>query len=251
MYVQIFYMSERTISGYTRAALSYENGIVGLCDCGRFAALQCGRCSSSLCDEHARVLPATPLGVSANAAGRYAVAIRTGGEPHCEDCRADLGSAALADALIAPRAPLPDHWLDRAIALADDDSRSAQEKLYDAALPDSLAPARVVEEFLRRMQRPPRERVPVTRPRLLRAPRYASGWSVDCRRTEYTASTGDRYPLPCLIAVDGRLLGPPLRDGDRQGAAWRAVPDRDVDLPRLVTGAARLLVLSSVPAAAR
>lgn len=199
-----------------------------------------------LCDEHSRTLPPSPTGVSPNALGRYEVAIRIAGGPHCEPCRADLGNHALALANNAPRAPLPDHWLDRAIALSGDQTRSEEEKLQDADLPASLTATDVAQEFLRRIERPPHERVPVSPPKLMRSPDFAEGWSVDCRRTQYTAGgAGKRYPLPCLISVAGELLGPALEEGDRHGETWWIVPESDIELPRLVTGVAQILVLSA------
>lgn len=199
-----------------------------------------------LCDTHARTLPPAPEGVSADAIGRFEIAIRTGG-PQCEPCRADRGSAALAQAISAPRTALPEHWLDRAIALRGDDTRSDAEKLEDADLPPSLTAKEVAQEFLRRIGQQPIERVPISPPSMLRTPEFVEGWSVDCRRTEYTAGGGDgaRYPLPCLISTEGELLGPALEDGDRHGQTWWVVPESDIELARLVKGVAQLLELSA------
>ncbi len=199
-----------------------------------------------LCDTHSRLLPDPPEGVSPDALSRFEIAIRAGG-PYCESCRADIGSYALAQATSRPRAQLPEHWLDRAMALNGDQTRSDLEKLEDADLPPTLTPRDVAAEFLRRIGQQPHERVPITPPKLMRAPEYVEGWSVDCRRTEYTAAGGPsaRYSLPCLISTEGELLGPALEEGDRHGQTWWIVPESDIELPRLVTGVARLLLLSA------
>jgi len=192
-----------------------------------------------------RILPPAPEGISADALGRFELAIRTGG-PQCEPCRAEVGSQAVAQAISAPRAPLPEHWLDRALALHSDQTRSPAEKLQDADLPASLAPKDVAQEFLRRVEHQPQERVPISPPKMMRTPDFVEGWSVDCRRTQYTAAgaEGARYSLPCLISTEGELLGPALEEGDRHGQTWWIVPDADIELARLVTGVAQLLLLS-------
>ncbi|HEV2784834.1 MAG TPA: hypothetical protein VGV67_00485 [Solirubrobacteraceae bacterium] len=226
--------------------MSYGNGNVGVCSCGQTAVDACPRCGRMVCDTHSRLLPDPPEGISPDALSRYEIAIRGGG-PLCESCRADIGSQALAQAINAPRAPLPEHWLDRAIALSGDQTRSELEKIEDAALPSGLTASEVAAEFLRRIGRTPQERVPISPPSFLRSPEYVEGWSVDCRRTEYTAATGTgrvRYRLPCLISTTGELLGPALEEGDRHGQTWWVVPETDIELSRLVTGVAQLLLLS-------
>jgi hypothetical protein len=199
-----------------------------------------------VCDTHSRMLPDAPEGISPDALSRFEIAIRAGG-PYCEACRADIGSYALAQAINAPRAPLPEHWLDRAIALNGDQTRSELEKLEDADLPATLTPKDVAQEFLRRIGQQPSERVPISPPTLMRSPEFVQGWSVDCRRTEYTAAGGPsaRYPLPCLISTEGELLGPALEEGERHGQTWWVVPDSDIELERLVRGVAQLLLLSA------
>jgi len=225
--------------------VSYGNGSVGHCACGQLAIASCQRCGKTLCDTHASELPPTPTGVSADALGHWILAVRATNGAHCRSCRAEIGNHALQQVYDAPRAPLPNHWLDRAIALSSDHSRSEDEKVADAGLPQSLTPAEVAREFLGRIERQPVEQVPVGPISRLRGPDYVSGWSVDCRRTEYaSAGGGARYPLPCLISVDGELLGPLLEEGQR-GEAWWVVPDADIELPRLVTAVAQILVLSA------
>ena len=226
--------------------MSYSNGSVGTCACGRLAIASCNRCGRTLCDEHSRTLPPAPKGISANALGRYELAIRLADGPHCEGCRADIGNYALEQVHNAPRAPLPSHWLDRAIALSGDQSRSEAEKVHDADLPPTLTAKDAEAEFLRRIERPAQERVPVSPPSIMRNPEYRQGWSVDCRRTEYTVTGpgAGRYPLPCLVSTDGDILGPALED-DKPGQTWWIVPESEIDLPRLVTGLAQLLVLSA------
>jgi hypothetical protein len=206
----------------------------------------CRRCKSMLCDKHVRLLPQTPAGVSPDAQSRFEIAIRAGG-PYCEACRGEIGSNALAQAINAPRTQLPEHWLDRAIALNGDTTRSELEKVEDADLPASLTAKEVAAEFLRRIGRQPHERVPISPPSVMRAPEFVEGWSVDCRRTEYTTSGGPqaRYSLPCLISTEGELLGPALEDGGRQGQTWWIVPDSDIELSRLVKAVAQLLLLSA------
>ncbi|MFP5362614.1 MAG: hypothetical protein ACLGI5_07780 [Thermoleophilia bacterium] len=226
--------------------MSYSNGNVGVCACGQMAVDSCHRCAAMICDTHARLLPDAPAGISPDALSRYEIAIRAGG-PYCESCRADIGSYALAEATNVPRAQLPEHWLDRAMALSSDQTRSDLEKVEDANLPRTLTPKEVAAEFLRRIGQPPHERVPISPPSLMRAPEFVAGWSVDCRRTEYAAAGGPqaRYPLPCLISTEGELLGPALEEGDRHGQTWWIVPDSDIELSRLVTGVAQLLLLSA------
>ncbi|HEX8156065.1 MAG TPA: hypothetical protein VF526_01660 [Solirubrobacteraceae bacterium] len=198
---------------------------------------------------HASEMPATPSGISNDAAGQFMLAVRSTNGVHCEPCRSEIGHHALRRVLSAPRAALPDHWLDRAIALSSDHTRSEAEKLDDAALPASLTASEVAREFLRRIEKEPRERVPVGPSSWLRPPDYVSGWTVNCRRTEYTAGGDDddakRYRLPCLISVEGELFGPMLEQGDRKGAMWRVVPESDIELPRLVIGVAHILVLAA------
>lgn len=226
--------------------MSYSNGSVGTCACGQLAIASCNRCGCKLCDEHARSLPAPPSGVSANALGRFELAVRLAPGPHCEPCRAELGNYALAQETNAPRADLPGHWLDRAIALSGDQTRSELEKQEDADLPASLTANDVAREFVRRIDRQPQERVPVSEPKLMRNPEYAEGWSVDCRRTEYTVSGpgAGRYRLPCLVSVRGDLLGPALEEGNRPGQTWWIVPESEIELPMLVRSVAQLLVLA-------
>jgi hypothetical protein len=210
------------------------------------AMASCGRCGRPICDIHANTLPESPSGVSADAAGQFGVAVRTPSEPTCESCRAEIGAYALHHAVGQPRQQLPSHWLDRAIALSSDNSRSDLEKIEDAALPMSLSPTEVAREFLRRIEQPPMERVPITESTVLRKPEYVDGWGVDCRRTEYKAlGSGERYRLPCLISVHGELLGPILEDGERASQTWWIVDDSDIDLARLVSGVANILMLSA------
>jgi hypothetical protein len=184
--------------------------------------------------------------MSANALSRYELAIRLADGPHCEGCRADIGNRALEQINNAPRAPLPEHWLDRAIALSGDQTRSEEEKLQAADLPGSLTAKDVAAEFLRRIERPAVEQVPVTPPSIMRNPDYREGWSVECRRTQYTVSGpgAGRYRLPCLVSVDGDLLGPAL-ENDKPGPTWWIVPETEIELPLLVTSVAQLLVLSA------
>jgi hypothetical protein len=227
--------------------MTYSNGNVGFCACGQMSVATCSRCNTPICDVHANELPETPSGISADAAGQYTVAIRATSGPTCESCRAEIGQLALSRVLSAPRAPLPSHWLDRAIALSSDRSRSDLEKAEDAQLPASLTSTQVAAEFLRRIQQPPCERVPITASTLLRAPEYVEGWTVDCRRTEYTSpgAAPGRYRLPCLISVHGELLGPALEDGQKASATWWIVPEDDIDLRRLVSSVANILMLSA------
>jgi hypothetical protein len=226
--------------------MSYSNGSVGVCECGRMAVASCSRCGRPICDIHATSLPDPPSGISADAAGQFGVAVRTPSEPTCESCRAEIGAYALHHAVGQPRQKLPDHWLDRAIALSSDHSRSDLEKVEDADLPSSLTPAEVAREFLRRIEQSPVERVPITESTVLRKPEYVEGWSVDCRRTQYKAlGSGARYPLPCLISVHGELLGPILEESEHASQTWWIVEDSDIDLQRLVGAVANILLLSA------
>ncbi len=105
----------------------------------------------------------------------------------------------------------------------------------------------VAAEILRRIERPAQERVPVSPPSIMRNPEYREGWTVNCRRTQYTVTGhgAGRYPLPCLVSTHGDLLGPALEEGDKPGQTWWIVPESEIDLPRLVTSVAQLLVLSA------
>lgn len=226
--------------------MSYANGSVGFCACGQMAVASCSRCNKAICDVHANAMPATPEGISPDAAGQFAVAVRTAAGPTCEACRAEIGQHALHQAVAAPRAQLPAHWLDRAIALSSDSSRSDLEKLEDAQLPSTLTPTEVAAEFLRRMEQPPRERVPISASTILRKPEYVDGWTVDCRRTEYIAAgEGRRYRLPCLISIHGELLGPVLEEDQHASATWWIVEETDIELQRLVGSVANILMLSA------
>jgi hypothetical protein len=232
--------------GIDSAGMNYANGSAGSCACGRPAIASCSRCNKAICDIHANTLPETPAGISPDAAGQFGVAVRTPSAPTCEACRAEIGQYALHEAVSAPRMQLPTHWLDRAIALSSDTSRSDLEKLEDADLPSSLTPKGVAEEFLRRVEQPPVERVPISESTVLRKPEYVDGWTVDCRRTEYTAlGSGARYRLPCMISVHGELLGPIIDDGKHASATWWIVEESDIELQRLVSAVANILMLSA------
>jgi hypothetical protein len=210
------------------------------------AVASCGRCGKPVCEVHGNELPETPSGISQDAAGSFTVAIRTPLEPTCQACRAEIGHYAVHHAVTQRRAPLPAHWLDRAIALSSDSSRSDLEKAEDADLPSSLTPKDVAEEFLRRMEQQPRERVPISESTVLRKPEYVEGWTVDCRRTEYIAvGAGARYKLPCMISVHGELLGPILEDNQHASATWWIVDTSDIELARLVAAVANILMLSA------
>ncbi|MGI8730056.1 MAG: hypothetical protein ACR2LK_08730 [Solirubrobacteraceae bacterium] len=230
------------------------NGSLGTCSCGYIAVARCQMCNALLCDEHATKLPEPPAGVSENAIIKFAGAVRLVGGQACESCRAERGRRAISEALTAPRQELPVHWLDRAITLSSDMTRSKQERNFDGQLPASLTAQEIAAEFLRRIAgKDPRESVAVTDSTILRRPEYAYGWRVECRRTEYTHSwpggTTQRYPLPMLISVSGELLGPVLEDGETQSATWYIVPEADVDLERFVSAIAGLLILSPFDAA--
>lgn len=241
-----------SLAGVTRAVavlrldtMSQTNGSVGVCGCGQMAIASCGRCNKPVCDVHATELPATPDGISPDAAGRYTAAVRSAPAGTCASCRAEIGQYALHETVTAPRSPLPAHWLDRAIALSSDMSRSDLEKAEDADLPASLTPTDVAKEFLRRMEQKPKENVPITEATVLRKSEYVEGWTVDCRRTEYAAPGGGRHHLPCLISVRGELLGPALDEDQKASGTWWIVQDSDVDLQRLVMGVANILILSA------
>ncbi len=224
-------------------------GSLGICDCGHIAVARCEGCGVLLCDAHATHLPEPPPGVSENAVIQFAGAVRLMGGHACISCRADRGRRAICDAIGAPRQALPNHWLDRAIALSSDATRSAEERIFDGKLPATLTASEVAAEFLRRMDgKTPHESVAVTESTWLHKPGFAHGWRVECRRTEYThrwpGGATERYPLPLLISVSGELLGPVLDDDETRSATWYIVPEDDVDLPRLVAAAAGLLILS-------
>lgn len=226
-------------------------GSLGICDCGYIAVARCDRCGTLLCETHATELPESPERLSKNAQIKFAGAVRLMGGHACVSCRAERGRRAISDAISAPRAQLPTHWLDRAVALANDQTRSAEERIFDGQLPATLTAAGVAAEFLSRMNhegKAPRESVAVTESTWLHKPDFAYGWKVECRKTEYThrwpGGATERFPLPLLISVSGELLGPILENGDTPSATWYVVPESDVDLQRLVAGVAGLLILS-------
>lgn len=201
-----------------------------------------------LCERHAAELPEPPPGISENAQIKFAGAIRLMGGHACVSCRAERGRTAISQAITAPRQQLPDHWLDRAMALNNDQTRSEEERSFDGQLPPELTAAEVAREFLRRIGKDPVESVAVTESTLLHRPEYAYGWKVECRRTDYEhrwpGGASERYPLPLMIAVSGELLGPVLLDDGSQSATWYVVPESDVDLRKMVAGVAELLILS-------
>ncbi len=223
-------------------------GSLGICHCGYIAVARCEACGALLCDTHATELPEAPEGLSENATINFAGAVRLMGGHACVSCRAEQGRKAISEAIGAPRAPLPDHWLDRAIALHNDQTRSEEERKFDGQLPPELTAGEVAAEFLRRVGKEPRESVAVTESTWLHRPDYAFGWRVECRRTQYLhrwpGGATERYPLPLLISVAGELLGPLLEEDETQSACWYIVPESDVDLRRLVDGVAGLLILS-------
>ena len=223
-------------------------GSLGICNCGYIAVARCEGCGVLLCDTHATELPQPPDGISENAMIKFAGAVRLMGGHACVSCRAERGQRAIAEAIGAPRAPLPDHWLDKAIALRSDQTRSVEERNFDGQLPSSLTANEVAREFLQRIGKEPRESVAVTESTWLHKPDFAWGWRIECRRTEYLhrwpGGATERYPLPLLISVAGELLGPLLEEDDTQSACWFLIPDSDIDLPRMVAGVAELLILS-------
>ncbi len=232
----------------------------GICRCGEEAVATCQRCGRPLCDAHARTLPPPPEGISEYAMGRFGIAVRLVDGACCEACRAEQGHLAVALTEQSPRKPLPEHWLDRALVLCKDPTRSDEEKAAQLRLPDSLTPSQVVAEFLRRIDAGPASRVQVDPGGWLRRPDYAYGWKVvECRRTEYTqwwpetwfdgpqrSGRSVRFALPALISTDGQLLGPALDAGESPGTSWLAVPESDIDLERLVFGVARVILLSAM-----
>ena len=202
-----------------------------------------------LCESHASEIPQAPDGLSENAQIKFAGAVRLMGGDACVNCRAERGRRAISQAISEPRTPLPAHWLDRAVALATDQTRSEQERSFDGQLPPGLTASEVAAEFLRRMTgKEPKESVAVTPSTWLHRPDYAYGWKVErCRRTDYThhwpGGASERYPLPLMISVVGELLGPVLEDNNEQSAQWFIVPESDVDVDRMVAAIASLLTL--------
>jgi hypothetical protein len=227
-----------------------NHGSLGVCSCGYIAIARCGGCGLLLCETHAAQLPEPPPGLSENALIQFAGAIRLMGGEACVNCRAERGRRAISQAITAPRQALPNHWLDRAVALSTDQTRSEEERIFDGQLPVTLTANEVAAEFLRRMDgKEPRESVAVTESTWMHKPDFAWGWKVEqCRKTEYThhwpEGPTERYPLPLMISVAGEILGPILEDGDGQSAQWYLVPEADVDLERFVAGIAGLLILS-------
>lgn len=201
-----------------------------------------------LCEAHAAKLPEPPAGLSEHALIKFAGAVRLMGGQACESCRAARGRRAISEALTATRPALPDHWLDRAIALSSDQTRSQEQRNLEGRLPPTLTAAQVAAEFLRRIDKQPRESVAVTQSTVLHRPTYAYGWKVECRRTQYTHhwpdGTTERYSLPLLISLTGELLGPALEPYGTQSATWYIVPESDVDLQRMAGSVAGLLILS-------
>jgi len=230
--------------------VSTSTDYVGFCACGCIATESCKACGTPLCDEHTRAIPETPTGVSVYAQIRYASAVLLVGGVECESCRAETGRIVLQQALNAPLEPLPDHWLDRAIALRSDQTRNEQEKQTDGQLPSHLTASEIVGEFLRRIDKPPHERAQVREARLFRRPEFARGWKVHCGRATYTQQypdgTRESHPLPVLVTPDADLLGPPecADDQNLKAATWEPVYESDIDLQMLVSGVVSILLLS-------
>ena len=223
-------------------------GSLGICSCGYIAVARCEGCGTLLCDTHATELPEAPPGLSENAMIKFAGAVRLMGGHACVNCREERGRRAISQAISAPRQSLPEHWLDRAIALQSDQTRSEEERNFDGQLPPTLTAGEVAAEFLRRMGKEPREYVAVTESTWMHRPEVAYGWRVECRRTEYLhrwpGGATERYPLPLLISQAGELLGPVAEEDETQSATWFIVPEADIDLKRMVAGVAELLILS-------
>ncbi|MGH2839838.1 MAG: hypothetical protein ACRDKY_03310 [Solirubrobacteraceae bacterium] len=223
---------------------------VGFCACGCIAGASCKACGAPLCEEHSRTYPQTPSGVSEFAAMQYARAVRLVGGVECESCRAEKGRLALQQALNTPSDPLPDHWLDRAIALRTDQTRNEEEKRVDGELPVSLTAADVVDEFLRRIDKEPHERAQVLEGTVFRKPEFARGWKIHCLRNEYTQQYPDgssaRHPLPVLVTPEAELLGPPtgVDEQNLMASTWEPVYETEIDLGLFVSGVANILVLS-------
>lgn len=223
-------------------------GSLGICNCGYIAVARCESCGTLLCETHAAKLPDAPPGISENAQIKFAGAVRLMGGQACEACRAERGRRAVSAALTAPRQQLPDHWLDRAIALSSDQTRSEEERIFDGQLPPTLTATEVGAEFLRRIGKEPKESVAVTESTIFTKAEYAWGWKVDCRRTEYThqwpGGATERYPLPLMISIVGELLGPAAEDDQTQSSTWYIVPESDIDLQRMVASVAGLLIIA-------
>jgi len=223
---------------------------VGFCACDCIATASCKACGTPLCDEHARTYPQTPTGVSEYAAIQFASAVRLVGGVECESCRAETGRLVLQEALSAPPEPLPDHWLDRAIALRGDQTRNEDEKRADGELPLQLTAADVADEFLRRIGRQPHERAQVVEGGMFRKPEFVFGWKVHCLRREYTQQYPDgssaRHPLPVLVTPEAELLGPPAdaKEQNLMSSTWEPAYESDIDLGLFVSGVAGILVLS-------
>ena len=223
---------------------------VGFCACGCIAEASCKACGTPLCEEHARTYPETPGGVSDYAAMQFASAVRLVGGIECESCRAERGRIALQLAVNAPPEPLPDHWLDRAITLRTDQTRSEDEKRIDGELPLNLTAADIVGEFLRRIDKEPHERAQVAPGSLFHKAEFVHGWKVHCLRGEYTQQypdgSSERHPLPVIVTPEADLLGPPdvADEGNLMAATWEPVNESEIDLGLLVTGVADILVMS-------
>jgi len=223
---------------------------VGFCACGCIAAASCKACGTPLCDDHTHSFPDTPTGVSVYAQIQFSNAVRLVGGVECASCRAEKGRIALQQALSKPLQPLPDHWLDHAIALRSDQTRNEREKQADGALPLNLTAAEIVDEFLRRIDKPPHERARVREAGVFSRPQFVSGWKVHCGRGAYTQQypdgSSERHPLPVIVTPEAELLGPPADADDQNfmGATWEPVSESDIDLPLLVSGFASILMLS-------
>ena len=223
---------------------------VGFCACGCIATARCQACGTPLCEEHTRTFPETPTGVSEYAQIQFATSVRLVGGVECESCRAEKGRLALQRALNAPLEPLPEHWLDRAIALRGDQTRNEQEKRQDGELPSHLTVSEMVDEFLRRIDKPPHERARIRDAGLFSRPKFATGWKIHCGCGEYVQrypdGSSERHPLPVLVTPEAEVLGPP-DDADDQNfmaSTWEPVYDSEIDRSRLVSGFASILLLS-------
>lgn len=218
------------------------------CACGTAAEARCTVCGGHLCGLHVRgrllhdaafrqerfAWPDDARRAFDTAWGDYDTVC-------CEPCRETRARSALAIAQSMPKPALPGHYLDRAVALVTDGTRTFQERAMLGRPPETLTVDDLVSDFITRAT----SLIPLTTTTLyrggLRGDKDMRVWEFrNARRTrqDYTWDP----PVSDVPGGSGTLvLGLYLTPaGERYGpegfkehgrARVRKVPDEDVSLP--------------------
>jgi hypothetical protein len=235
-----------------------------VCRCGRLMVARCNSCSAPLCDLHiGREMPyelrddKARLGLAAAAQQAFDTAWGDYATVRCESCRRASAEAALTEFQARPKAVLPHHYLDRAVALRTDATHSVEEQLALAVLPDNVALDELVSEFIKRA----RSRVPLRTERLEvgrfvgRTREIQAWWFKHARKSSYeyswydpTGTSGSgtgTAQLSLYLTPTGERLGPAKGQSEQHGWIRRVhpVPDDDIDVRGLFSEMATKLAL--------